>query len=152
MTVPPNIKLPQLGATLIELIITIIVISIALTGILSVINLTVSHSADPMVRQQSITIAESYIEEILLFPVVDPDGSNAGETRATFDNTTDFHGLNDAGAHDQTGNAIVGLENYNISVAVIDETVSTITMKVITVTVNRAGSYPITLSAYRSNY
>ena len=145
-------QLQQLGASLLELIITIVVISIALSGLLSVMNLTVSHSADPVVQQQAIAIAESYLEEILLLPIVDPDGSNVGETRSTFDNTDDYNGLNNNGAYDQTNNAIAGLGNYNVTIAVTDQTVSAITMKVITVTVNRSGINPITLSAYRADY
>ncbi len=64
MTQPHNTYF-QNGATLIELIITIVVISSALVGILSIINITTRHSADPVVQQQAIAIAESYLEEIL---------------------------------------------------------------------------------------
>lgn len=148
----PNKKTPQTGATLIELIITIVIISIALTGILSIVNLTSSHSADPMVQQQSIAIAESYLEEILLLPVIDPDGSNAGETRATFDNVDDYNGLADTGAQNQAGSAISGLGIYNISVTINDEVVSAINMKAITVQVDRAGIGSISLTAYRADY
>lgn len=56
----------QTGVTLIELILSMLIISIALLGVLSVINLTVSHSADPVVQHQAVAIAESYLEEILL--------------------------------------------------------------------------------------
>ncbi|RKZ95685.1 MAG: pilus assembly protein MshD [Gammaproteobacteria bacterium] len=148
----PNKKSPQTGATLIELIITIVIISIALTGILSIVNLTSSHSADPMVQQQSIAIAESYLEEILLLPVIDPDGSNTGETRATFDNVDDYNGLADTGAQNQAGSAISGLGIYNISVTINDEVVSAINMKTITVQVDRAGIGSISLTAYRADY
>ncbi|RKZ99478.1 MAG: pilus assembly protein MshD [Gammaproteobacteria bacterium] len=148
----PNKKSPQTGATLIELIITIVIISIALTGILSIVNLTSSHSADPMVQQQSIAIAESYLEEILLLPVIDPDGSNTGETRATFDNVDDYNGLADTGAQNQAGSAISGLGIYNISVTINDEVVSAINMKAITVQVDRAGIGSISLTAYRADY
>ncbi|HHA19385.1 MAG TPA: prepilin-type N-terminal cleavage/methylation domain-containing protein [Methylophaga sp.] len=148
----PNKKSPQTGATLIELIITIVIISIALTGILSIVNLTSSHSADPMVQQQSIAIAESYLEEILLLPVIDPDGSNTGETRATFDNVDDYNGLADTGAQNQAGSAISGLGIYNISVTINDEVVSAINMKTITVQVDRAGIGSISLAAYRADY
>ena len=76
----------QQGTTLIELIIAMIIISVALSGILSVVNITTRHSADPVVQLQAVAIAESYLEEILLLPVLDPDGSNVGESRSTFDN------------------------------------------------------------------
>jgi len=140
------------GATLIELIITIVIISVSLTGILSVVNLTTSHSADPMVQRQAIAIAESYLEEITLLPVTaTPDSSVAGD-RSTFDNIADYNGLNDTGATDQNGDALVGLENYFVVVSVADETVSGISMKAITVTVSRPGTQDIILTGYRADY
>jgi len=142
----------QRGATIIELVITIVIISIALVGILGVVNLSVKHSADPVVRQQAIAIAESYLEEILLLPVIDPDGSNIGETRATFDNVEDYDGLSDTGAKDQNGNAISGLENYTISISVSDQNLSAVTMKQATVSVIRPGTDTISLNGYRANF
>jgi len=140
------------GATLIELIITIIVIGIALSGILNVVILTTSHSADPMVQRQAIAIAESYLEEIVLLPIIaTPDTSIAGD-RSTFDNIADYNGLSDAGAVDQNGNAITGLENYSILVSIVDQVLSNINMKAITVTVSRPGTQDIVLTGYRADY
>ena len=55
----------QLGVTLIELIIFIVIISVGLFGILSVMNTTTRASADPMVRKQSMAFAEAVLEEVL---------------------------------------------------------------------------------------
>lgn len=151
LTVRPNSYFNK-GATLVELVITIVVISIALVGILSVVNLTARHSVDPVVRQQAIAIAESYLEEILLLPVIDPDGSNVGETRATFDNVADYNGLNDAVATDQNGNAIAGLANYSVTVAIANQVISTVAMSVVTVSVVRPGTDTISLTGYRANF
>jgi MSHA pilin protein MshD len=142
----------QTGVTLVELILAMVIISIALTGILSVMNLTVSHSADPIVEHQAIAIAESYLEEILLQSFADPDGTNAGETRATYDNVADYNGLNDIGAHNQQGVLVSSLSYYNVSVAVVDQTVATLTPKQITVTVSGPGVSGITLVGYKFNY
>lgn len=150
MTQPCNASSQQ-GATLIELIITIVIISSALVGILSVINITTRHSADPVVQQQAIAIAESYLEEILLLPVTDPDGSNTGESRATFDNIDDYNGLSNTGVIDQDGNAIADLSNYNINVSVSDQIISAVTLKQIAVTVTRSNT-TITLNGYRADY
>lgn len=140
------------GATLIELIITIIVIGIALSGILNVVILTTSHSADPMVQRQAIAIAESYLEEIVLLPVTaSPDTSVAGD-RSTFDNIADYNGLSDTGVVDQNGNAIAGLESYSIAVSIVDQSVSTINMKAITITVSRPSTQDIVLTGYRADY
>lgn len=143
----------MIGATLVELIITIIIISVALVGILSVVNLSAQHNADPVVRQQAIAIAESYLEEILLLPLVDPDGNNAGENRAIFDNVADYNNLNDNGATDQNGNAIAGLGNYNITVTVNNNIAVTagVNMAEVIVTVTRGVSV-INLTGYRANF
>jgi MSHA pilin protein MshD len=140
----------QLGLTLVELIISIVVISVALTGVISVMNVTVGHSADPVVQHQAIAIAEAYLEEILLLPYSDPDATEAGETRATFDDVDDYHGLSDSGVVDQTGTAVASLSNYNVMVAVATVTVNSITMKRVDVTVASAlGS--LILSGYKAS-
>jgi MSHA pilin protein MshD len=150
MTLRHN-KYCQSGTTLIELIITIVIISVALTGIMGVVNITAKHSADPIVQQQAVAIAESYLEEILLLPVTDPDGSNAGESRSTFDNINDYNGLSDTGARDQSGNAITNLSNYNVSVATNNASVSGVTMTAVTVTVTRTNT-TLSLTGYRASY
>lgn len=139
----------QSGLTLIELIISMVIIAIALVGILSVMNLTVRHSANPVVEHQAIAIAEAYLEEIQLQAITDPDGTNTGETRATYDNVADYNGLNDVGARDQNGSVIATLASYNVSVAVADQTVSTVTSKVITVTASGPGIAGLTLVGYK---
>jgi MSHA pilin protein MshD len=106
------------GMTLIEVIVSIVVVAIAVTAVLGVLAANVRHSADAMVVTQAVSIAEAYIEEISLKPFADPDGSDGETARANLDDADDYDGLVDAGAVDQFGNAIAGLENYTVSVAV----------------------------------
>jgi MSHA pilin protein MshD len=47
----------QSGISLIELIMFIVIVSIALAGVINVLNLNTSHSADPVVRKQAMAIA-----------------------------------------------------------------------------------------------
>ena len=70
--------LPQRGFTLIELIIFIVVVAAGLAGILSVMNTVVKSSADPMIRKQTVAIAESRWEEILLKEYSDPNALEVG--------------------------------------------------------------------------
>lgn len=56
----------QAGISLIELIIFIVILSVALTGITLIYINTTHYSADPMVRIRSIELAQSTLEEILL--------------------------------------------------------------------------------------
>jgi MSHA pilin protein MshD len=59
----------QLGLSLIELIMFIVIVSVGIAGILSVMNVTSKASADPMVRKQALAIAEALLEEIELQPL-----------------------------------------------------------------------------------
>jgi len=54
----------QSGMTLIELVLFIVIVSVGVAGILSVLNVTVWHSADPLVQKQAQALAEGLLEEI----------------------------------------------------------------------------------------
>lgn len=73
----------QRGVSLIELVMFIVIISVAVTGVLLVMNQVTAHSADSLVRKQALAIAESLLEEVELMPFTycdpnDPSG-NAGD-------------------------------------------------------------------------
>ncbi|MDX1516205.1 MAG: prepilin-type N-terminal cleavage/methylation domain-containing protein [Woeseiaceae bacterium] len=111
-------KRPQHGATLIELLVSIVIVAIAASAVLGVLSMTTAASADPMIRHQAAAIAEAYLEEILLKPLTDPDGVDGEAARADFDDLDDYDGLVDAGARDQFGNAIAGLADYSVGISV----------------------------------
>ena len=69
----------QRGLTFIELLFFIVIVSAGLAGILTVLNVTTSRSADPMVRKQMLAVAEGVMEEVRLqsFGWCDPDDANA---------------------------------------------------------------------------
>lgn len=69
----------QRGISLIELIMFIVIVSVALAGILLVMNVTTKSSADPLVHKQALAIAESLLEEVELMPFTycDPDDPTA---------------------------------------------------------------------------
>jgi MSHA pilin protein MshD len=145
----------QQGVTLIELIVAMIVISIALGGVMMVMNFTTTHSADPVLRHQAIAIAEAYMEEITLKNFADPGGP-VELGRADFDNVADYNGLIDNGAHDQTGAAIVGLGNYAVRVVVTNQNFGPLGDQVagleIDITVTDPAGESLTLTGYRANY
>jgi MSHA pilin protein MshD len=107
------------GVTLIELVISIVVVAISVSAVLGVLSSTAEHSADAMVVAQAVSIAESYLEEISLKPFDDPDGVDGEGVRAAFDDLNDYHGLVDVGARDQFGNPIPGLGDYTVAVNVV---------------------------------
>ena len=108
-----------------------------------------------MLQHQAVAIAESYLEEILLKPFVDPDGIDEGNTRALFDDVDDYNGLNNDGARDQANNLIGGLENYTVNVTVVGTVLNDIgaaNSKQITVTVDHPVGFNMRLIGFRTNY
>jgi len=140
------------GLTLIELIISMVVISVALSGVLLLLNMTISHSSDPLVQHQALAIAESYLEEILLKPYSDPGGPTESG-RPDFDDVADYHGLHDIGARDQFDNP-VGLSAYTVDVAVTAATLGAPAVNAwqVDVTVTHVHGFSMTLRGYRTNY
>ena len=164
------------GFSLVELLVFIVVVGIAVTGVLSVYSLNARTSADPMVRKQAAAIAESLLEEVLAKPYTycDPDDANvetassptdcAGvtetETRYSnvtpFDNVNDYDGFPMTGIRDLTGAAVTGLGGYTATVQVqpagafngipAGETL------LVTVTVTDPGNHSVSLSGYRTRY
>lgn len=67
------------GVSLVELIIFIVVVSVAVVGVLAAINLGTRTSADPMVQKQALAAAEALLEEVQLqpFTICDPDDAAA---------------------------------------------------------------------------
>jgi MSHA pilin protein MshD len=68
----------QGGVTLVELIMFIVIISVALAGIIGVMNWATSKSADPLRRKQALLIAEGLLEEVRLaaFTWCDPSSDS----------------------------------------------------------------------------
>lgn len=143
----------QAGFTLIELIIFIVVVGVGMAGILMVMDVSVRSSADPMVRKQTVAIAESLMEEIMLMPFQDPDGlPNVVEAqRALFDDVDDYAGFTTPGGMTNiTGAPIPGLAQYQVTnVAVVPLVLSGVNAKQVTVTVTGPGG-AITLTSYRT--
>lgn len=79
----------QLGVTLVELVVFIVIVSVALVGVLKVLEITNKGSADPLVRKQALSIAESLLLEVEQqpFTLCDPDDANATTAITTADCT-----------------------------------------------------------------
>ena len=158
----------QRGLTLIELIMSMVIIAIAVAGVLGVLQQTTARSADPALLAQAQAIGEAYLDEILQRAYTDPDGSETGETRSTFDDVDDYHALAANGcvststacpslgvcACDQFGAPVDGLAGYTVTVSVSPATLSGATMKRIDVTVGhtRFPDLSLPLSGYRGDF
>lgn len=153
----------QSGVTLVELIMFIVIIGVGVNGLLSVMSSMTKNSADPMLRKQALTIAESLLEEVELKNYVDPDGIPIEASRDLYDDLDDYTNFNmNAGVKDVYGNSINAmLDRFKATVTVV-KTPSTLgpvgavipagEVAQITVTVTDANGGIITLQGYRSNY
>lgn len=96
MCVNQSLHFKHRGVTLVELVIFIVIISVALVGVLKVLEVTNRGSADPLVRKQALSIAESLLSEITQQPFTwcDPDDATAAtaSSAATCANSQDKGG------------------------------------------------------------
>lgn len=163
-----------IGATLIELVTTIVVISIAAVILIKVTSVSTGRSVDPMIQQQAVAIAQAYLEEIMQKGFCDPDydvdsnpatplncpvqctgrvcqpagcrnsGSAQEGSRPLYDDICDYNGLSDSGAVDQTGSAVPGLSQYDVNVQVIDD--GTVNLNGLTGTAGQAARITVTVT------
>ncbi len=151
----------QSGFTLIEILVTIVVVSIAAVALLSVFTNLVRGSADPAIQQQATTVAEAYLEEIMLRSFNDPQGGESGTTegeagRSEYDDVKDYRALAAAApAADQFGTAIPALSDYDVTVTITNVSLNgipSVDSLRIDVRVDHPAIASITLSGYRTNY
>jgi MSHA pilin protein MshD len=148
----------QRGVTLIELILFIMIIGIALTAILGVMNVTTRHSADTLRDKQALMIAEGLLEEVQLarFTFCDPASDNfdtatsssactipeawgpeTGNTRP-YDNINDYvtaanaatAAFNNGGVLADANGRALGVTGYTATVTVTPDTIGPSGMQV----------------------
>lgn len=150
----------QRGISLVELVVFIMIVSVALTGILVVMNQVIKHSADPLIRKQAIAVAESLLEEVELQDFISA-GGNVTVTQANrasaYHIVTDYKGFSmPAGIFPVSGVApIAGLESYNATVTVANTAwngIPATSAVLITVTVTDPQGDPVSISGYRTAY
>ena len=131
----------QLGLTLIEMVLTIVILAISIITITGMLSGGVGRSADTTLELRSASLAQSYLDEILgkrfdehssprgippcrtnCTDEVDfgPDG---GETRVRYDDVDDYHGMDEGAGQltplqDSEGNEREGYENFRVRVSV----------------------------------
>lgn len=110
------------GVSLIELIMYIVIVSVAMAGIMMVLNANSTFSADPFIKKQARAAAESLLEEIELHDF-QPSGWAGAATQANrpnFNDIMDYNGFATTGIYPVNGAvAVSGLESYNVSVVVL---------------------------------
>jgi len=144
------------GFTLIELVVSVVVIGVALAALLGMLSSVATHSGAAVVQTQATQIASAYLNEILLRPVLDPDGIPVEPSRSLYDDVGDYNGLSNAGARDQFDQAIPSLAQFNVAVSVTTPpagalgAVPTASMRQIDVTVLGPSGVKVVLTGYRT--
>ncbi len=152
----------QRGVSLIELVMFIVIISVALLALLGVMNTVTKGSADPMLHKQALAIAESLLEEIeaqdfsIQAGVAATSGPVNASNRATgYHIVSEYNGFTMAGITSINGAAVSGLGAYSASVSAVNQALGTIpaTSAVqISVTVTPPSGDAITAVGYRVAY
>lgn len=152
------------GFTLIELIVFIVIISIALTGLISVFNQSIINSTDPVVQIRAIECAQAKMDEILARKYADNTPVGGVPACGSFDSGSPIvacaaiandSALDDVGDYNFAATD-TSKSNCSISVTVVDAGadlgIASDQARRITVTASSSGGGQMTLSAYRVNF
>lgn len=155
----------QRGVTLVELVLAILIVSIAVASVLGVLGLTAGRSADPLLSRQALAAAESLLAEIVAQPFTAADldgganalGPEAGESRGSattpFDHVDDYHGYTMNGIVAADGTPIAGLSGYRAAVSVQPQALGNVPAGeglLVTVTIAAPDGRAVALSAFRA--
>ncbi|WP_449287576.1 type IV pilus modification PilV family protein [Marinobacter sp. PE14] len=159
----------QTGATLVELVITIVIISVAIAGVVGAFSLITGRSADPLNQTRAVKLAQLYMDEILTQKYDDqtPQGGSpkfsgacsigpeGSEGRTTFDDVDDYDGLTGAPST-ATGAALSGYSGFSISIAIAcagtEVGLPADEAKRIDLEIIAPGNQTFSFTAYRANF
>lgn len=163
----------QRGATLVELVITIVVISVAIAGVVGAFALITGRSTDPLNQIRAVALAQRYMDEILARPFDEaaPAGQRyGGGCRKTVDASRDRDAYRDVDDFDAINaetpseywlaspGAVDGYEQFAVTVnvdCVADpsaELGTSVEAKRIEILIDDPSDNQYVFSAYRVNY
>ncbi len=152
------------GFSLIELIVFIVVISIALVALLGIMNQFIAGNVDPLVQARALECAQAKMDQIWgrKFDQSTPSGglppcgsAEAGASactgispEASFNDIGDYHNTTDTNWSDCSIDVTVEDAGQELGMSVAEDA----QVRRITVTANSSGGGQIVLSAYRANF
>lgn len=158
------------GFSLLEVLASIVVLSLVFAGFVSVYGTVLKHGSDAELHSQAVSIASAYMDEVLAQNYRDPDsgvvcGTPEG-SRPAFDNVCDYDQLLQNGctstssacpaigscACDRQGSPVDGLLAFAVSIEVSPFTLSGGAGLQVSVVVNHSGltGNGVTLQAFRA--
>jgi len=151
-----SIKAPlnrQRGLTLIEMVLAIVVLGVGLAGVMLAFSTVVRGSADPIVREQMLAVAEELMEEIQLKPyAVAANAAPAACARDTYNDLRDYNGYSSSNLCSIDGTPISALAGYAVSVSVTPAALAGVAAALrISVTVTR-GQETLQLVSWRTDF
>ena len=135
----------QDGLTLLEMVVTIVILAIALSGVTAMMASGISRSADTLIETRAAALGQSYLEEILArrfdehssFSGIPPCRSGASQSctseglfgpdgeaaRTAFNDVDDYHGFVEGAdpaqpLRDAAGEVRRGYDNFRVDVSV----------------------------------
>lgn len=142
------------GLTLVELLVSIVIISLAGVALLGTLGYVASNSGESLAQTQARAIAEAYLAEALAQPFKEPGAFDNQVGRANLNDVDDYNGINDANARDQFGNAFGGAGQFQVSVAVVNSGglggLPAAAVKRVDVTVRSTGGVRVIATGYRT--
>jgi len=166
MYVTKNKRHRENGFSLIELVITIVILGIALVALSGSLFSGVGRNADPLWQAKATHLAQAYLDEILAMRFQENsalgggavgtctiDGPEEGTSRSLYDDVDDYHGL--TGAADFLDATVTSsYSGFNVSIEVkckdhvnVDSNKS----KLIIVTITTPTNQTLVFSAFRAD-
>ena len=166
----PRLPVHHNGATLIELVMTIVIISVAIAGVVGAFALITGRSADPLNQTRAVELAQLYMDEIITrkYDHNAPQGGvprysggcsiateEGAGNRGLFNDVDDYDGLADSPPEDAEG----PLDGYNGFTVAVDVSCDAGGLdlpagqaKRIDLTITAPGDQNFSFTAYKANF
>ncbi|MEQ6886076.1 type II secretion system protein [Salicola sp. Rm-C-2C1-2] len=161
-------KSEQSGATLVELVMTIVIISVAIAGVVGAFSLVSGRSANSLFQTRAVELGQFYMDEILAqkyddatpvggVPPVSGCTINAEESnRSAYDDVDDYDAITNAPPRTAKGASLSGYDGFEVSVTVVcaggEVGLAASDAKRIDLLITGPADSEFSLSAYRANF
>ncbi|WP_077529250.1 type IV pilus modification PilV family protein [Vreelandella utahensis] len=162
-------KSEQSGATLVELVMTIVIISVAIAGVVGAFSLVSGRSANSLFQTRAVELGQFYMDEILaqkyddatpvggVPPVSDCNiSAEEGSNRSAYDDVDDYDAIDNAPPRTAEGTPLPGYDGFEVSVTVFcagsEVGLPDLDAKRIDLSITGPADSEFSLSAYRANF